>query len=861
MSTFATVLARAENAVEDGNRAPSQAGVIEGANPTEYNPKDPIILFIIQAGLIIILCHLLHWPLSKIRQPRVIAEVIGGIILGPSVMGRIPGFRDAIFPDASIPGLTLVANLGLVLYLFLIGLETDVRFLVSNWRIASSVAFAGLALPFGLGCALAWGLYNEFRNDPGLVPIAFSTYLLFIGVAIAITAFPVLCRILTELNLLGTTAGVVTLSAGVANDVIGWILLALCVTLANAGNGLSSLYILLACFGYLLFLLYAVKPSLKWLLQRTGNLDHGPSQSMIALILLIALTSAFFTGIIGVHAIFGGFMAGLIVPREKSFAIKVTEKLEDLIGALFLPLYFTLSGLKTNLGLLDSGITWAYVVAVTVTAFSSKVIGATLAARLSGIVWRESFTIGALMSCKGLVELIVLVRQHVLLHLKPARILSTRTFTIFVVMALLTTFATTPLVTFLYPPWYQKKLAAWKRGEISWDSDAPTGDGVVSEEDLTANSRIGQLLVYLRLDNMPSLLGLVSLFGKEPVDQVSAGDGKQEGVVENTSEPAPSRPVRAHGLRLLQLGDRDSSVMTVSEVDEYTKNDPVVNTWRTVGQILKVAVSGEVATMPETRFPEALLTKSSDIASDLLLIPWSGSESLGEPQHHHSESKLSSSYISFTNSILNSPDLNIAIFYPMSSTPGQYSSPQSPERLKLQRAYSFSDIHREIQPLPVKNKAQRIIFPFFGGRDDKLALMLVLQFCERREVTATIFHIMGDEGSSSSEDREYLRRVSSKLPAGVAARVEFHFTPTNDASEELVLSACGSLCVDSGDVSWNNLVVLGRHGSAGKLSRGGKAPMRTSHELVDCLGDAAGILIGAEIKADLLIVQAKPTTS
>lgn len=143
----------------------------------------------VQAGLIIIVCHLLHWPLSKIRQPRVIAEVIGGIVLGPSVMGRIPGFRNAIFPTESIPNLTLVANVGLVLYLFLIGLETDVRFLVSNWRIATSVAFAGLALPFALGCALAWGLYNQFSGDEGLVHINFSVYMLFIGVAIAITVF------------------------------------------------------------------------------------------------------------------------------------------------------------------------------------------------------------------------------------------------------------------------------------------------------------------------------------------------------------------------------------------------------------------------------------------------------------------------------------------------------------------------------------------------------------------------------------------------------------------------------------------------------------------------------------------------
>jgi Kef-type K+ transport system membrane component KefB len=204
-----------------GSRAPSQGGVIEGANPSTYNPKDPLTIFIIQAGLIIIVCHILHWPLSKIRQPRVIAEVVGGIILGPSVMGRVPGFRDAIFPAASLPNLTLVANLGLVLYLFLIGLETDVRFLVSNWRIATSVAVAGMALPFALGCALAWGLYHEFSHDEGVVSIGFSVYMLFIGVAIAITAFPVLCRILTELKLLDTSVGVIVLSAGVANDVVG----------------------------------------------------------------------------------------------------------------------------------------------------------------------------------------------------------------------------------------------------------------------------------------------------------------------------------------------------------------------------------------------------------------------------------------------------------------------------------------------------------------------------------------------------------------------------------------------------------------------------------------------------------------
>jgi Kef-type K+ transport system membrane component KefB len=156
-------------------------------------------------------------------------------------------------------------------------------------------------------------------------------------------------------------------------------------------------------------MVYAVRPVFIRILRQTRSLENGPSQSVIVLTLLIALTSAFFTGVIGVHPIFGAFLAGLICPHEGGFAIKVTEKIEDLVSSLFLPLYFALSGLGTNLGLLDSGIVWAYVIGVIAVAFFAKFIGATLAARANGMVWRECFTIGSLMSCKGLVELIVLV--------------------------------------------------------------------------------------------------------------------------------------------------------------------------------------------------------------------------------------------------------------------------------------------------------------------------------------------------------------------------------------------------------------------------------------------------------------------
>lgn len=213
-------------------------------------------------------------------------------------------------------------------------------------------------------------------------------------------AFPVLARILTELKLLSTSVGTIVLSAGVGNDVVGWILLALTVALVNAGSGITALYVLLVAVGFVLFLIFAVKPAYVWVLRRNGSLENGPSQSMVALTIMMVLASAFFTDVIGVHPIFGGFLVGLIIPHENGFAVKLTEKIEDLVSVLFLPLYFALSGLRTNISLLDNGITWAYVIGVIAVAFSGKIVGGTLAARATGMVWRESFTIGVLMSCK-----------------------------------------------------------------------------------------------------------------------------------------------------------------------------------------------------------------------------------------------------------------------------------------------------------------------------------------------------------------------------------------------------------------------------------------------------------------------------
>lgn len=292
---FAAVAAAAEPLVPRAG-VKGQTGILEGGNPVAYSSSNPISLFIIQAVIVIIFCRLLHLPLSYLGQPRVIAEVLGGILLGPSVMMRIPNFKESLFPTESMPIFSNVANLGLIIFLFLVGLEVDVSLFTNNWKVAISVGFAGMALPFGLGAGIAWGMYHQFRDDPNTVEIDFGVYALFIGTALAITAFPVLCRILTELNLLHSDVGVTVLAAGIGNDVTGWILLALCVALVNNANGLQALYALLATVAWSLFLCFAVRPAFIWCLRKTGSLQKGPTQGMVALTLGIALVSSWFTG-------------------------------------------------------------------------------------------------------------------------------------------------------------------------------------------------------------------------------------------------------------------------------------------------------------------------------------------------------------------------------------------------------------------------------------------------------------------------------------------------------------------------------------------------------------------------------------
>lgn len=651
------------------------------------------------------------------------------------------------------------------------------------------------------------------------------------------------------------------LSAGVGNDVVGWVLLALCVALVNAGSGITALWVILTCVGYAIFLACAVRPAFMWILRRTRSLQDGPSQGVMVLTLLMALSSAFFTGVIGVHPIFGAFLAGLICPHEGGFAIKVTEKIEDLVGALFLPLYFTLSGLSTNLGLLNDGITWAYVVAVVFTAYFAKFAACSLAARLNGLVWRESFTIGSLMSCKGLVELIVL---NIGLS---AKILSSRVFTIFVVMALVTTFATTPLTSALYPPWYQRKLEAWKRGEIDWDSGATLRADSVGSIDLAQqkleSSNINNLLVYLRLESMPTLLAFVSLLAPKDNEVAARRHPSHRSTEVNKDEMTAKerrRPLEVHGVRLMSLTERNSSVMKVSETNEFAVFDPVLNAFRVLGQLYNFAVSGEVSIIPESSYAESLTTRASEESTDLLILPWSEDGSMGEVQtlsrDHARPKNAPDPYSTFVSQVLASAQVNCAVFVNRGFSG---SLQQRPSALTRTMSISSTRGHRDRLPeLPNPDRSHHLFMPFFGGPDDRAALRLVVQLLQNPEITATAVHYPSTSeerprkesvrpkdchpGSTSfdEDDGAFFASMEHSLPADAQQRVVFDIIASSSTTVDVIARAREE--VSRSPNNRGALIVVGRNAQQSPTT--------------SCLGAVADLLLSSSVEASLLVVQA-----
>ncbi|WP_220763250.1 cation:proton antiporter [Flavobacterium sp. UMI-01] len=404
-----------------------------------HNFKEPLAILLAQIVMIILMARFFGWVFKKISQPTVIGEIIAGIVLGPSLVGMyFPEFSAALFPLESLGNLKFLSQIGLILFMFVIGMELDVKVLKNKASEAIVISHASIVIPFAMGIGLSYFVYNQFAPEG----VAFLSFSLFMGIAMSITAFPVLARIVQERGIHKTRLGAIVITCAAADDITAWCLLAVVIAIVKAGDFVGSLYVISLAFVYVLAMIFIVKPFLK----RIGDLyaeKENIGKPVMAIFFLILILSSYATEVIGIHALFGAFMMGAIMPDISKFRMIFIEKVEDVSVILLLPLFFVFTGLNTQVGLINDIYLWKVTGAIIAVAVIGKFIGSALAAKFVGQNWHDSLTIGALMNTRGLMELIVL---NIGLELG---VLTSEVFTMMVIMALVTTFMTGPALDVL----------------------------------------------------------------------------------------------------------------------------------------------------------------------------------------------------------------------------------------------------------------------------------------------------------------------------------------------------------------------------------------------------------------------------
>jgi Kef-type K+ transport system membrane component KefB/nucleotide-binding universal stress UspA family protein len=404
---------------------------------------DLVLLLIVQVTLILALSRLIGLLFQRMNQPQVVGEMLAGIMLGPSLFGWLaPHAWAAVFPSSSIEYLNVLSQVGIIFFLFLVGLELDPKLIRNRGHAAVIISQVSIIAPFLLGALLTIILYHKlFQN---LQHATAKSVVLFMGASLSVTAFPVLARILTERNLHRTKVGAVTITAAAMNDLTAWCMLALVIGIARATGISAGLYTAGWATLYVLTMFFAVRPFLRRL-QQVHERQQRLSQTMVGAIIVMVLISSYITEIIGIHALFGAFLLGAIMPKGNAFVRTLTEKLEDFTVVFLLPVFFAYTGLKTRIGVLNTGELWFYCVLFILIACIGKFGGSAIAARACGMPWREAGAIGILMNTRGLMELVILNVGREL------GVITEAVFAMMVIMALTTTALTTPILHWVYP--------------------------------------------------------------------------------------------------------------------------------------------------------------------------------------------------------------------------------------------------------------------------------------------------------------------------------------------------------------------------------------------------------------------------
>lgn len=412
---------------------------------------DPLAVLLLQIIVIIACARLFGYLFKKIGQPAVIGEIVAGIVLGPSLVGAyFPEINHFLFPAASLSTLSFISQIGLILFMFIIGMELDLKAIGKQAYGAVIISHASIIIPYTLGMALAYYIYRSYAP----ANITFLSFALFMGISMSITAFPVLARILQEKGLTRSRLGAMALTCAAADDLTAWCILAAVIALVKSGSSFSVLYTIALAIVYVLLMLKVVRPFLERLSSVYANKEKKRTP-IIALFFILLIISSYITSVIGVHALFGAFMAGVIMPSSFDFRKIVIDKIEDVSIILLLPLFFVITGLRTQIGLINQGHLWVTFGWILLVAVTGKFGGSAIAARMVGQSWKDSLSIGVLMNTRGLMQLIVLNIGYDL------GILSPEIFAMMVLMALVTTFMTGPaldLINWLMPEKVEKNI-------------------------------------------------------------------------------------------------------------------------------------------------------------------------------------------------------------------------------------------------------------------------------------------------------------------------------------------------------------------------------------------------------------------
>jgi K+:H+ antiporter len=417
------------------------------AAPTGALPD--LLLLLAQIVVVLAAAAVAGKIMRAARQPHVVGEMVAGIVLGPSVLGALlPDVSAALFPTASLGYFSALSQIGLLLFMFLVGLELDLRQLRERGHLAILTSHASITAPFLLGAALALLLYPRLSD----ARVGFTGFALFMGAAMSVTAFPVLARILAERGLVRSRLGAVALACAAVDDVTAWCILAAVVVIVRAASPTVPLWLTVGgTAAYGAFMLTLGRRAVRALARRMNG-SAAPGQGVVAAVVLLVLGSAWVTERLGVHALFGAFLAGAVMPRDPRLVRHLLDRFGDLVAVLFLPLFFAYTGLRTRIDLIRGAELWGWCALIVAVAIIGKVGGSAVAARAGGMAWREATTLGLLLNTRGLMELVIL---NVGLDIG---VISPELFAMMVVMALATTLMTTPVLSWVSPPAGEKAI-------------------------------------------------------------------------------------------------------------------------------------------------------------------------------------------------------------------------------------------------------------------------------------------------------------------------------------------------------------------------------------------------------------------